>query len=157
MSSPLRWTAATTRDCGSALELSVGALIRCQPMRILDSVRAVLDGPGLAHLVTIEPDGRPQASIVWVGLNGDEIVAGHLPEHRKIRNMIGTRGSLCPSKRAPETSSGSTSTWSFMDAPGLRRAARRSCSSGWLTSTWDRRSSFLQWMTRRRVTSGTSP
>ena len=38
-------------------------------------------------LVTIEPDGRPQVSIVWVGLDGDEIVAGHLPEHRKIRNM----------------------------------------------------------------------
>ena len=56
-------------------------------MEIPDSARAVLDGPGLAHLVTIEPDGRPQVSIVWVGLDGDEILAGHLPEHRKIRNM----------------------------------------------------------------------
>lgn len=54
---------------------------------IPNSARAVLEGPGLAHLVTIEPDGRPQVSIVWVGLDGDEIVAGHLPEHRKIRNM----------------------------------------------------------------------
>jgi hypothetical protein len=26
-------------------------------------------------------------SIVWVGLDGDEIVAGHLPEHRKVRNI----------------------------------------------------------------------
>ncbi len=50
-------------------------------------MRAVLEGPALAHLVTIEPDGRPQVSIVWVGLDGDEIVAGHLPEHRKVRNM----------------------------------------------------------------------
>jgi len=24
---------------------------------------------------------------VWVGLDGDEIVAAHLPEHRKVRNM----------------------------------------------------------------------
>jgi len=24
---------------------------------------------------------------VWVGLDGDEIVAAHLPEHRKIRNI----------------------------------------------------------------------
>jgi PPOX class probable F420-dependent enzyme len=47
----------------------------------------VLEGPALAHLVTIEPDGRPQVSIVWVGLDGDEIVAGHLPEHRKIHNI----------------------------------------------------------------------
>ncbi len=47
----------------------------------------MLEGRGLAHLVTLEPDGRPQVSIVWVGLDGDEIVAAHLPEHRKIRNM----------------------------------------------------------------------
>jgi PPOX class probable F420-dependent enzyme len=52
-----------------------------------DSARAVLEGAGLAHLVTLESDGRPQVSIVWVGLEGDEIVAGHLPEHRKIRNI----------------------------------------------------------------------
>jgi PPOX class probable F420-dependent enzyme len=56
-------------------------------MNIPDSVRLVLEGPHLAHLVTLEPDGRPQVSIVWVGLEGDEVVAGHLPEHRKIRNM----------------------------------------------------------------------
>jgi PPOX class probable F420-dependent enzyme len=54
---------------------------------IPDSARRVLEGPGLAHLVTLEPDGRPQISIVWVGLDGDEIVAGHLPEHRKLRNI----------------------------------------------------------------------
>jgi len=54
---------------------------------IPDSARAVLEGPGLAHLVTLEPDGRPQVSIVWVGLEGDEIVAAHLPEHRKVRNI----------------------------------------------------------------------
>ena len=54
---------------------------------IPDSVRAVLEGPALAHLVTLEPDGRPQVSIVWVGIDGDEIVAAHLPEHRKIRNI----------------------------------------------------------------------
>lgn len=52
-----------------------------------DSARAVLESAGLAHLVTLEPDGRPQLSIVWVGLDGDEIVAAHLPEHRKVRNM----------------------------------------------------------------------
>jgi PPOX class probable F420-dependent enzyme len=52
-----------------------------------DSARAVLESDALAHLVTIDPDGRPQVSIVWVGLDGDEIVCGHLPEHRKVRNI----------------------------------------------------------------------
>ena len=26
-------------------------------------------------------------SIVWVGVDGDELVAAHLPEHRKVRNI----------------------------------------------------------------------
>jgi PPOX class probable F420-dependent enzyme len=51
------------------------------------SARALLESPALAHLVTLNPDGSPQVSIVWVGLDGDEIVAGHLPEHRKVRNI----------------------------------------------------------------------
>jgi PPOX class probable F420-dependent enzyme len=54
---------------------------------IPDSARIVLEGPALAHLVTLEPDGRPQVSIVWVGVDGEELVAAHLPEHRKVRNI----------------------------------------------------------------------
>jgi PPOX class probable F420-dependent enzyme len=52
-----------------------------------DSARAVLESSALAHLVTLNADGSPQVTVVWVGLDGDEIVAAHLPEHRKIRNM----------------------------------------------------------------------
>ena len=54
---------------------------------IPESVRAVLDSSALAHLATLEPDGSPEVSIVWVGLDGDEIVAGHLAERRKVRNI----------------------------------------------------------------------
>src|SRR6266436_908890 len=52
-----------------------------------DSAKAVLDSPALAHLVTLNPAGRPQVTVVCVGLDGDEIVAAHLPEHRKVRNI----------------------------------------------------------------------
>jgi PPOX class probable F420-dependent enzyme len=52
-----------------------------------DSARALLESAALAHLVTLNPDGSPQVSIVWVGLDGDEIVSAHLPEHRKVRNI----------------------------------------------------------------------
>ncbi len=52
-----------------------------------ESARAVLESAALAHLVTLNEDGSPQVSIVWVGLEGDEIVAGHLPEHKKVRNI----------------------------------------------------------------------
>ena len=39
-----------------------------------ESARSLLLSGRLAHLVTINPDGSPQVSIVWVGLDGDEIV-----------------------------------------------------------------------------------
>ncbi|TWP46497.1 PPOX class F420-dependent oxidoreductase [Lentzea tibetensis] len=54
---------------------------------IPDSARELLESNRLAHLVTLEPNGNPQVTIVWVGLDGDEIVACHLAEQRKIRNM----------------------------------------------------------------------
>ena len=47
----------------------------------------MLESAALAHLVTLNPDGSPQVTVVWVGLDGDEIVAAHLAEHRKIRNI----------------------------------------------------------------------
>ncbi|HEY7003512.1 MAG TPA: PPOX class F420-dependent oxidoreductase [Gaiellaceae bacterium] len=49
--------------------------------------RAVLESDGLAHLVTINPDGSPQVTCVWVGLDGEEIVAGHLLPQQKLRNI----------------------------------------------------------------------
>lgn len=56
-------------------------------MSIPDSARALLEGPALAHLVTLNPDGSPQVSIIWVGLDGDEIVAAHMAERQKVRNI----------------------------------------------------------------------
>jgi PPOX class probable F420-dependent enzyme len=51
------------------------------------SARAVLESPALAHLVTLNPDGSPQVTVVWVGLDGDDIVAAHLGDYRKVRNV----------------------------------------------------------------------
>ena len=47
----------------------------------------VLTAGRLAHLVTINADGSPQVSIVWVGLDRDEIVSGHLGARQKLRNV----------------------------------------------------------------------
>ena len=52
-----------------------------------DAVRAAITGGHLAHLVTLDPDGSPQLSIVWVGLDGDDIVLGHLGQGRKLVNL----------------------------------------------------------------------
>src|SRR5205807_10538369 len=52
-----------------------------------ERLRALIDSGPLAHLVTLNQDGSPQVTIVWIGLDGDEIVSGHLFEHRKVRNL----------------------------------------------------------------------
>ncbi|MFD9704112.1 PPOX class F420-dependent oxidoreductase [Lentzea sp. NPDC059081] len=52
-----------------------------------ESARAVLESGALAHLVTLGKDGSPQVTVVWVGLDGDEIVSGHLAQHQKVRNI----------------------------------------------------------------------
>jgi PPOX class probable F420-dependent enzyme len=54
---------------------------------IPESARAVLESDALAHLVTLNPDGSAQVSIVWVGLEGADIVSGHLREQQKLRNV----------------------------------------------------------------------
>ena len=52
-----------------------------------DSARSVIESAALAHLVTLNRDGSPQVTCVWVGLDGDEIVCAHLPRHRKVENI----------------------------------------------------------------------
>jgi PPOX class probable F420-dependent enzyme len=52
-----------------------------------ESARALLTSDRLAHLVTINPDGSPQITIVWVGLDGDEIVLAHLGAGQKMKNI----------------------------------------------------------------------
>ena len=56
-------------------------------MRLPDSARNLVESGSLAHLVTLNPDGSPQVTCVWVGLDGDEIVSGHLTDQRKLRNV----------------------------------------------------------------------
>src|SRR5512139_981398 len=56
-------------------------------MKIPQDVRQLVESGTLAHFVTLNPDGSPQVTLVWIGLDGDDIVAGHLPENRKVENI----------------------------------------------------------------------
>jgi PPOX class probable F420-dependent enzyme len=52
------------------------------------AARSVIEDGALAHLVTVNEDGSPQVSVVWVGLDGDELVGAHLDgRQRKLRNI----------------------------------------------------------------------
>ncbi len=58
----------------------------------LNSAARELIGRGAdATLVTLNPDGSPQVTVVWVALqstpDGDELVTAHLSEHKKVRNV----------------------------------------------------------------------
>ena len=56
-------------------------------MNLSASARELLESDALAHLVTLNADGSPQVSCVWVGLDGEEIVSGHLMRQQKLRNV----------------------------------------------------------------------
>lgn len=61
-------------------------------MNLPASARDLIGRGADATLVTLNPDGSPQASLVWVAVqsapDGDEIVSAHLSEeYRKIRNV----------------------------------------------------------------------
>ena len=46
----------------------------------------VASGP-MAHLSTINPDGSPQVTVIWLGLDGHDLVSGHMSRQRKLRNI----------------------------------------------------------------------
>ena len=52
-----------------------------------EAVRRLLDDPNPAVLATINPDGSPQTSVVWVGRDGDELVISSAAGRRKDRNL----------------------------------------------------------------------
>jgi PPOX class probable F420-dependent enzyme len=58
-------------------------------MKLPDSARELIEAGTPAHLVTLNPDGSPQVTVVWAGLDGDDIVAAHLYETKKVRNIKG--------------------------------------------------------------------
>jgi len=50
-------------------------------------LRDLIEAGPLAHLATINADGTPQVSVIWIGLDGDDVVSGHLNWYAKLRNI----------------------------------------------------------------------
>lgn len=57
------------------------------PVTLDQTTKAAVASGRLVHLVTVNPDGSPQVSCVYVGWDGDELVAGHLQDHKKLKNV----------------------------------------------------------------------
>jgi PPOX class probable F420-dependent enzyme len=52
-----------------------------------DDAAKLLDRPEFATVATLEPDGRPHLSVVWVGRDGDDILFSTIQGRRKTSNL----------------------------------------------------------------------
>lgn len=57
------------------------------PVPIPDDVKAILDEPVFVHVATVNPDGSPQVSVVWIDRAGDLIRFSTAEGRVKPRNL----------------------------------------------------------------------
>ena len=50
-------------------------------------LRDLIDSGPLAHLSTINADGSPQVTVVWIERDGDDLLSGHMQWYAKLRNI----------------------------------------------------------------------
>lgn len=50
-------------------------------------LRDLIESGPMTHLSTINTDGSPQVTVIWIGLDGDEPVSGHMGWWTKLRNI----------------------------------------------------------------------
>ena len=50
-------------------------------------LRDLIESGPMAHLSTINADGSPQVTVIWIGLDGEDLVSGHMSRHVKLRNI----------------------------------------------------------------------
>jgi PPOX class probable F420-dependent enzyme len=55
--------------------------------QLTDKARTLFDGRNFAVLSTLEPDGRPHSTAVWVKRDGDDLLFALPKGRRKIANM----------------------------------------------------------------------
>jgi PPOX class probable F420-dependent enzyme len=52
-----------------------------------DDVRALLDGRNFGTVATVNPDGGPQSSVVWIDREGDQVLFSATRQRQKVRNL----------------------------------------------------------------------
>lgn len=54
---------------------------------LTDAARRLLDGRSFATVATVNPDGQPQTSVVWVARDGDAVLFSTTASRQKARNL----------------------------------------------------------------------
>ncbi|MDX3532220.1 PPOX class F420-dependent oxidoreductase [Streptomyces sp. ID05-39B] len=57
------------------------------PAELSDSLKALLDSPVFITVATLQPDGSPQASPVWVKRDGDDVLFSTTVDRQKYKNL----------------------------------------------------------------------
>ncbi|MFG3286773.1 PPOX class F420-dependent oxidoreductase [Streptomyces sp. NPDC048111] len=52
-----------------------------------DKLKELLDSPVFVNIATIQPDGSPQVSPVWVKRDGDDVLISTTADRRKEKNL----------------------------------------------------------------------
>jgi PPOX class probable F420-dependent enzyme len=55
--------------------------------RLTEKVRTLFDGRNFAVLSTVEPDGKPHSTVVWVKRDGDDLLFALPKTRRKTANL----------------------------------------------------------------------
>lgn len=56
--------------------------------RLPDAAKALFDAPNHVTVATIDPDGKPQLSIVWAKRDGDDVLFSTIKGRRKYANLV---------------------------------------------------------------------
>ncbi|MBV2154647.1 PPOX class F420-dependent oxidoreductase [Kitasatospora sp. SUK 42] len=56
--------------------------------QLSDRAKALIDGKSFAVVSTIQPDGSPQSSVVWVKRDGEDILFSTVEGRRKHLNLV---------------------------------------------------------------------
>lgn len=52
-----------------------------------ENAKAILDGVNFATIATVQPDGQPQLSVVWVERDGNDVLVSTTSNRQKFRNI----------------------------------------------------------------------
>jgi PPOX class probable F420-dependent enzyme len=56
-------------------------------MELHAALKDAIDAGVHGHLVTLNPDGSPQVTVVWLGRDGDDVLVAHLGAGKKMSNL----------------------------------------------------------------------
>jgi PPOX class probable F420-dependent enzyme len=113
--------------------------------------REIIESDALAHLVTVNADGSPQVSCVWVGLEGGELAFASLGPRRKLDN-IRRDPRVVVSLEGTRIIAGGLKEYLVVHGRArVQEGEAPSCCSASPTPTSARKSSSRRWTIRRRA------